>query len=39
MSPFVINMPTRDRTYLLIPYTKLSFQIRVGTLALQLQFL
>ena len=31
MSPFVINVPTRD---LLVPYTKRSFQIMVGTLAL-----
>ena len=30
MSPFVINVPTRD---LLVPYTKQSFQIMVGTLA------
>ena len=36
MSPFVINVPTRD---LLVPYTKQSFQIMVGTLALQLQCL
>ena len=34
MSPFVINVPTR---YLLVPDTKRSFQIMVGTLALQLQ--
>ena len=34
MSPFVINVPTRD---LLVPYTKRSFQIMVGTLVLQLQ--
>ena len=27
MSPFVINVPTRD---LLVPYTKQSFQIMVG---------
>ena len=32
MSPFFINEPTRD---LLLPYTKQSFQIMVGTLALQ----
>ena len=36
MSPFVINVPIRD---LLVPYTKWSFQIMVGTLALQLQCL
>ena len=36
MSPFVIDVPTRD---LLVPYTKRSFQIKVGTLALQLQCL
>ena len=36
MSPFVINVSTRD---LLVPYTKRPFQIRVGTLALQLQCL
>ena len=34
MSPFVINVPTRD---LLV--AKRSFQIMVGTLALQLQCL
>ena len=34
MSPFVINLPNRD---LLVPYTKWSFQIMVGILALQLQ--
>ena len=33
MLPFVINVPTRD---LLVPYTKRSFEIMVGTLALQL---
>ena len=32
ISPFVINVPTRD---LLVPYTKRTFQIRVRTLALQ----
>ena len=37
MSPFVIfNVPTRD---LLVLYTKRSFKIMVGTLALQLQCL
>ena len=36
MTPLVINVPTRD---LSVPYTKRSFQIRVGTLALQLQCL
>ena len=36
MSHFVINVPTRD---LLVPYTKRSFQIMVGALALQLQCL
>ena len=34
MSAFVIDVPTRD---LLVPYTKRSFQVMVGTLALQLQ--
>ena len=33
MSPVIINVPTRD---LLVPYTKRTFQIMVGTLALQL---
>ena len=32
MSPLIINVLTRD---LLVPYTKQSFQIMVGTLTLQ----
>ena len=36
VSLFVINVPTRD---LLVPYKKRSFQIMVGTLALQLAWL
>ena len=36
MSSFVIIVPTRD---LLVLYTKRSFEIMVGTLALQLQCL